>query len=279
MSEEIDLVDDADDGDFDSGFDGNDSLPTETPEASEAFSADIEEQPEAAPKTRQLTEDEYQALMSSVTGMNDVRATLENRFGTAFGKIGGIERVIKQLQEATPQGEAVEITDDDFAELREEYPDLADLQLKGLQRIASKLRGTGSAQMDEGRIREFIAPTISQASDYAVERAKAEIAEETLAETHPQWRDVIGNPEQPTEYRKWLATQPHEYQERVNNSYSPVVIGRSLDKFNEHQASLKKKADSSRRDRFEQAVTPRGDGGHPSHSSGDDDFDAGFRTG
>ena len=43
-----------------------------------------------------------------------------------------------------------------------------------------------------------------------------------------------------TEYRRWLKTQPKEYAERVLKSYSPIVIGRSLDKFAEYQKAQQK---------------------------------------
>lgn len=260
--------------DFDAGFTG---APTETPGQSDTeITEKPEQQVEQQPKFRQITEEEYGKLSASAAAIEEMRATLGKQVDTAFGKIGGLERVLKQYQEQTPSGAAVEITEEDLAEIRDEFPELVGPQLKALQRVASKMRGTGG--FDESRVQ----PMLDQAGISLVVKAKAEIAEETLDETHPDWKQIVGIPEAPgqqpsTEYRKWLATQPKEYQERVNNSYSPVVLGRSLDKFNEHLVSLKKNSD--RRDRFDQAVTPRGEGGHEPPADDNDAFISGFSGG
>jgi hypothetical protein len=270
MSEEVALNESSD---FDSGFTGS---PTETPVNVEVVAEPVVE-PVAEPKYRQITEDEFNRLTTSAAAVDEMKATFGKQADTMFGKIGGLERVLKQYQDQTPGGSAVEITEDDLAELRDEYPELVAPQLKALQRIAGKMRGTGKAFDEEG-FNQAIAKATSSAGDVAVTRAKAEIAEETLAETHSDWKAVIGLPDEKgvlpeTEYRKWLATQPEEYRQRVSDSYSPVVIGRSIDKFNEHLASLKKNAE--RRDRFDQAVNLKSDVGD--HTSDDNDaFNAGF---
>lgn len=248
------------DADFDAGFTGT---PTETPENPQSENQEqqpVEEQEPEEPKYRQITEEDYNRFTTNAAAVDEMRATLGKQVDTAFGKIGGLERVIKQFQESTPAGHAVEITEDDFAELRDEFPELVGPQLKALQRVASKMRGTGQ-------------PSQQINGDSLVLQAKTEIATETLAETHPDWRNVVGAPDSQNDYRKWLTSQPQDYQKRVSETYSPVVIGRSIDKFRDHQEQLKK---TERRDRFEQAVTPRGEGGHEPPADDDDAFNAGF---
>lgn len=230
------------------------------------------------PKMRQITEDEYTKLMSSAAAIDEMKATFGKQVDTAFGKIGGIERFLKQLQDDTPNGKAVEITEDDLAEIKEEFPELLGPQLKALQRIAGKMRGTGGG-VDDDRIREVVKPSLASISDYAVERAKAEIASELLDDDHPGWRDTVGLPEDgkipDTEFRRWAATLPAERQQQLFNSYSPRVIGKALTEFGEYQKKLK--SANERRNRFSDAVTPKGDAG--TRSAPVDDEDAGFAEG
>ncbi|HLP99214.1 MAG TPA: hypothetical protein VK149_12305 [Sideroxyarcus sp.] len=289
MSDDVELNGAESSPEFDAGFSGT---PTVTPEKTEAAGTEqqeqsqqqehSQEQQQEPPKYRQITEEEFTRLNASAAAVDEMRATLGKQTDTIFGKIGGLERVLKQFQEQTPAGQSVEITEDDLAELKAEFPELVGPQLAAMQRIAGKMRGTGSAALDEGKLSQAVAPIVEKAGTDFVARAKLEIAEETLNETHPGWEQVVGTPPEPgklpdNEYHRWLKTQPEDYRNRVLNSYSPVVIGKSIDKFNEHQASLKKA--NERRDRFEAAVDARGDGGHEPPADGDDAFIAGFNGG
>lgn len=260
---------------FAAGFNGTPTVTPPEPEVSpdEQNTPEVASEPEA-PKYRQVTEDEWNQLNARAAVIDEIKATHAKQLDTAFGKIGGIERVLRQYQEQTPAGQSVEITKDDLAEIASEYPELADAQLSAFKRVAEKLRGTGKS-MDESAVRQVVEPELVKLGDNAVLRAKKEIATETLDETHPDWQTVIGNVGEDTDYRKWLSAQPQEYQARVNASYSPTVIGRSIDKFREDQAALKKQADTDRRERLKDAVTPKGDeAAGPSDTN--DDFMAGF---
>lgn len=290
MSDDI-VQDGSDSGssdDFDAGYSG---APTVTPEQSGVAQPAQEqheqgqeqgqeqEQSQEVPKYRQITEDEFNKLNAAAAAVEELRATVGSRLDTAFGKMGGLERVLKQFQEQTPTGAAVEITEEDLAELKDEFPELVGPHLKALQRIAGKMRGTGS--LDESSIQ----PLLEKATPGLVERVREELiaqtATETLAETHPDWESVIGNrlADKPAskEFVEWFGTQPQEYQERLGATMNPVAIGRMIDKFREHQESLRKQAE--RRNRFEDAIDPKGDGGHEPPPNGDDAFDAGFNGG
>lgn len=286
MSDEVELNGDVATGseDFDAGFSG---APTETPGQTESSAKDDTVQPEQGreqgqeqqqgPKFKQITEEEFERLNSSAAAIEEMKATLGKQADTIFGRIGGLERVLKQFQDQTPAGSAVEITEDDLAELRDEFPELIGPQLKMLQRIAGKMRGTGQA-FDESQIQ----PMLEKATPDLVARIRsdisAQIATETLTETHPDWESVVGNTfagkPADKEFLEWANAQPQEYRDRLFETVNPVVIGRAIDKFREHQASLKKNAE--RRERFEKAVTPKGDGGHEPPPDGDEAFEAGF---
>jgi hypothetical protein len=269
------------DDDFNAGF-GGEAEPTETPEPQSAEQVEGESnepaEPEVAPepKIAVLTEDDVRELRGKADQFDKLRRMQD----TAFGKIGGIERILSQIQQQTPSGVKVEITDDLVADLKDDYPEIADAQLKVLKRFAEKLAGAQAAA--PAAAQEPRAPAIDP--EILVERAKREMAEETLDGTHEDWRDVIGLPDQnnvipETEFRKWLATQDERYQTRINKAYSPAVIGKAIDDFNAYKSKAAAQA-STRKARIEAAVTPRGSGGHaPSRNTDDDEFEAGFRGG
>jgi len=48
-----------------------------------------------------------------------------------------------------------------------------------------------------------------------------------LTRTHPDWKAVVDD----TRYRQWLAAQPATYQQLINDSWDPLVIGASIDQF------------------------------------------------
>lgn len=269
------------DDDFTAGF-GGEAEPTETPEPlstenTEGQSEDPPTQePEAAPgpKIATLTEDEVNELKSKAEQFDKLRKMQD----TAFGKIGGIERILSQMQQQTPSGVKVEITDDIVDDIKEDFPEIAEAQLKVLKRFAEKLTGTQPLQAPKDE--PPAAPAIDP--ETLVERAKREMAEETLDGTHEGWREIIGLPDEDgnipdTEFRRWLATQDERYQDRVESAYSPAIIGKAVDDFNAYKAKNQAQV-NTRKARIEAAVTPKGTGGHaPSRSSDDDDFEAGFR--
>ena len=94
----------------------------------------------------------------------------------------------------------------------------------------------------------------------------------------------MGKPDEKTEYRAWLSTQPAEYQQTVSETYDSVVIGESLTRFKDEQAKAqaaveeaRKKAEAAnqRKSRFEAAATPRG---MPGNTPLESDETAGFRA-
>lgn len=281
-----------DQDEFDSGFS---SEPTETPADAKKDEepAPAEEKPaEPAPAVeyRQVTKAEWDELTARAAAIDQIKVDHAKKLDTAFGKVGGLERKLQELQQATPAGEAVEVTDDDVAELAAEFPELGGLVLKSLQKVAGKLKGTRTASA------ESLNPEKLEA---LVSTRVIELQAEELEDQYSNWREIVGKPDdKDNEYRKWLATQSAEYQQRVGSTYSAGVIARSIAKFQEHAAAAKaerERADNAaaaeaakkraaedaankRRERLDSAAQPKGAGGHQPDPT-EDDFDAGFRSG
>lgn len=276
MSEEQ-VVPEATEDDFDAGFSIEPPAATQTPAASEASAAEPTEPPVAteAPKLAEMTEDQFRALLDKAEQVDTIQTSLAKQFGTAFGKIGGLERVITQLQSQTPTGIKVEVTDDVVEELSKEFPEIGALQLAAFKKFAEKISGTLGA------------PVTAQApqtidTDAIKSQMKRENAEEELNDQHPGWQQIVGFPdatgkEPDNPFRKWLNTQPVDYQVRVKNAFSPVVIGKAITAFNDAEKKAKVLADA-RRARINAGVTPREQAGAVTPSkTEDDEFNAGFK--
>jgi len=256
MSEELDL-DVERDAEVLAGY--NDA-PTETPGQQIADAI-----PE--PKYRHFTEDEFNDVMTKVNAFD--RGAIDK----AFGKIGGLERALQQIQASTEAGQAIEVTDDDVAELCSEYQELGPMVKTTLQRLATKLRGTG-AQLDPEKIH-------SSVDERLTERETATQAEEAaiLDEDHPDWRDVYAT----QEFKDWLSTQSRANQRKFNRTWDADFLSDTFDnfkKFKEQEAALSaEKAGentNTRQQRLKEAVTPRGTGGHAPAPDRQDDFSAGY---
>jgi len=274
------------DEDFDAGFTDAPAPPTETPEKQdgqdETSAAAAPAAAPAAPEYVQITKEEFEGLKASAAAVEELRTTLTQNSDKAFGKIGGIERLIRELQNTTPAGEAVELSEEDMAEFAAEYPELATMQRTVFNKALSKikLRGTGTGEaFDPAKLEEMVAPRIDTALKGVDDRVEYLVESRLLSREHPDWREVVdaGKPDSKNAYRTWLATQPAEYQKLVNSTFDSSVISEALTKF---KAAEKAKATASQRQsRIDAAVTPRGVGGHAAAPSEDDDFNEGFRSG
>lgn len=242
--------------DFDAGFDGTDVAPTETPE-----------QAPDAPKFVQITEQDYQKLMSGATAIDEIKAAQEKQFGTAFGKIGGIERIINQLQSTS--GGNIQVTAEDFEELVSEYPELAELQIKGLNKALSKMQGGGNSITQE-QIETLMQQRLDPALSALESKVETKLESRRVARTHPDWVDVCKSPE----FTAWINTKPNAA-EIVSSNDSDTVIKT----INEFKALKKPKPQTqTRQNRFADAVTPKGTGGYEESNTDDDDFNAGFNS-
>lgn len=222
------------------GFDDDELPPTERPDA-------VEREPEkraevAAPAIEyaQLTKAEYEDLKA-------FRASQEKSFGTAFGKIGGIERTLQQIQ----AGAQVEISQEDIDALREDFPPLAAVLEKVRNMRALPGGSADSAQIDE-MVQQRIAPALS-----AVEQ-KFELR--LLARDHPDYKAVDANPA----FAQWVATQSDEFRQslaKASQEYDSAVVSAAMSSFKSaSKAAPPVQNNPTRNSRMTAAVTPRGSG-------------------
>jgi hypothetical protein len=175
------------------------------------------------------------------------------------GNNGKLNAALQKLQQETPKGEAVVVTDDDMSEIRANFPEFADMTKGALNKILGRLntRGAGPAQTPD----DYVALAKTAAQEVATnERVKTHI--ELLDGLHPGWSETIGLPDKDgaipeTDYRKWLATQPADYQARLSASNNAFEIGSSIKSFNEAKDASAKKQQLNKQ-RLANAVQPQG---------------------
>ena len=250
----------------------------------------------ATPKYVQLTEEEAATLRSRAQMVDEIQASMNKQFGTAFGKMGGFERTLKQLQDQLQQGnglQPIELSRDDLAQLKEQYPDLADAIAADLKTVLGKTRGPGVNP-------EQLQSLVQQHFDALLPSVEATVTRrlevKQLNKAVPDWEATLKS----ADFGTWFAAQPADYQSRSRASEeSDVVVGVIKDFRAAQEAASKAAADAKaapdkaaaeakqRRDaaqtRSQQlaaAVQPQGAGGHgPGPATAMDEFMSGFATG
>ena len=93
-----------------------------------------------------------------------------------------MQKVLNELQAATPRGGKIEIPKDAFAGMERDFPELAEHTRAALEATLRGITGTGpaNAQADPEQMKQLV----SQA------RMDAEI--EALEDDHPDWRKIVG---------------------------------------------------------------------------------------
>ncbi|MBC3919167.1 hypothetical protein H8L32_16870 [Undibacterium sp. CY18W] len=191
------------------------------------------------------------------------------------GNNGKLNAAIQRLQQEVPRGQAVTVNDEDLAEMREIFPELADLTKGALNKILGKLntRGTGPGNGSEGDSANGKTKTASRTPDDYVALAKKaamEVASSERVNTHvellhglnPGWDQIIGLPDADgrlpqTDYRRWLAAQPMAYQTRMHNSNNAFEIGASIKAYQQARDAFAKKSQQNK-SRLANAMQPQG---------------------
>lgn len=288
-TEVLDAADDADaTAALMSGFDTADD-PTATPGqkreesrddkgqqagTEEQASTEAETQAEKPPEYAQITTEELAALRAGAALSAELKATLEKVQGTAFGKIGGIERQLKELAQVRTAGKRLNFTSEQIEQYRNDgFPELADV----LEAVQDGIGGAASpAAPDHDELAGQIAPKVTQ-----------QVEQRLLAREHPDWQQIDQSPE-------WVAYVKALPQDRLNSlvqaseDFDSSVISREMSAFKKARddaaaASAKAAKDAqansatARKDRLYGGQTPRGNGGvQATGTTPEDEFLAGF---
>jgi hypothetical protein len=260
--ENIDL-DIATDDDLNAGFD--DAQPTETPaartETNDGAAEVAEAQPAEtpAPKLRAVTEDEWAAVLAQANLVPELRQQLDKQAGTAFGKIGGIERTLGEMR----AGITVAVSDEEIADVEQDFPAVAS--------ALRKIKGAAPT-LTEDAVGNIVAQRL--------ESQRQEFEKRLLARDHEDWEAVTNG----AEFAKFAQSQGAEFVQglaQASQQYDSTRISKAISQF---KAALPKSAPvtttpNTRQQRLAAAVLPRGQGATPPGKSDDDELLAGFRSG
>lgn len=235
-----------------------------------------------------MSDTQLKELLAKVNTVDDLRVAIDKLRGDAFGKVGGLERTLKQLQESTPIGQAIEVSASDLAELESEFPglNLGPSLAKGLTRVLSKLKGTGAHGLTPEAVNEQIEARLQQ-EKVAREEERKQQAAERLTDLHEDWPTVIGPPNSQTEFRLWLKAQGADKELAFLNSWDPRFIGKTLTAFKAEKQAPKPKptptvdVPNRRNQRLAEAVPAKGGGVPPANPRKNDEeaaFEAGFAS-
>lgn len=231
---EDEIVEQTDDEMAQAAFDAEDNpgkkiVPTVTPEPEAKVEPEAETKPEPV-EYAQITKAEYDALMAKAD-----RADIDK----AFGKIGGLERDLKQMQ-AT---EAVQVTADSFPKLKAEFPELAELQAQDMRELLAKVRGGG---VDHATMEKLVSDKVEEVRRQAIDTSLDAVA-------GGDWVAEVNSPA----YKTWIAAQPAEMR-ALESSDSIRDAAKLLRAFKSYVPPVK----STRKQQLEAAAaTPKGTGG------------------
>lgn len=242
----------------------------------------VEPQPDPEPlppklRYARITEEELAELRESAKKTG----TFEKQFAKAFGTIGDVQKIVRDMQSQTPRGIKVEVPEGAFEGFdREGFPEMGALVREAIEKALTGVKGTASSDISFG----------SEDVKRILLEEKMEHEAEVLDDLHPDWREIVGaidaskEPSDPdNKYRQWLAAKPEKYQAKINSSISSAVMARSITLFQKETSPPPAPAPTSspqtqqRAKRIEDAIQPRGDGGHPgTREAENDEFVAAF---
>lgn len=265
MSEENAVVEAPEADDFNAGFDGQEA-PTTTPEAEPEpeVTAPAEPEPEPEPAPDPLAE-----LRAELAEIKARESEFHNKVSKAYGEIGGLKQKLGEIQ----HGGLAELSDEDVADVRNEYGEEMAAMLKSLINKSASKRTPAPVKAEEpAPVPTIDLETLKQEAKQEALRVRLEAAIEDLKEEHPDWEEVRAS----EEFAAWSKSQPEERQKRIATSQSAKFAAKILTEFKETQKK-KAVASTSRQKRFEAAVTPKGTGGSaPAGRTDEDEFLAGF---
>ena len=269
------VVDDPTDPDMGTPDVPDASVPsTDTAETSSTEAAETTTETEVEPpKLAEISDEQFQRLLKSADSLEEIKAAYEQRFNGLGGKIGGIERV---LQEFRGSGKKAEVQREHFKELLEDFPEFGEKMLKGLGLTFAEINSVGAAPT-------VLALTEEQIDQRLLAR-EAERESKRLTKKHKDWQTVVGLPDPKTgqlpdtAYRRWLGTQPKEYQDEIAASIDHDEIADSITKFKATLAPTPQnktgKVLSERERQLRAGVQPKGAGGPGVSSAATDEASA-----
>jgi len=179
-----------------------------------------------------ITDAQFQKVLQDIAGAQETRTAVERVRSESFGKIGGIERTLRQLQDSAPVGQAITVKAEDLSSFSD-MPDIGAKLAEDLTKVLGKFKGTSPAPVVVDQEAENVRITTLVDQLVAKERLAIEhkFALDRLADRHEDWETVVGPPTEATPFRTWLHAQGVAYETNVLQSWDSRVTAKALDTF------------------------------------------------
>lgn len=264
---------------------------TKTESVAEAPVAAAEPAPAPAPekpKYARVLQSDFDNLKAAAGKVASLESQVAKLTGTVANQAQLEQRIVEKIraQTQTPAGLAVDMTDEDWAELTDAVPEIAKLTRTTLERVFKKAGVRGAAGAAE-------VPSFKDEDlDKALDRREAKREQDAFVKAYPEWEKIVNRvdvskgerPDETNEFRRWLTQKGAEYQQRIAGTNSYADLHAAVDEF---MASKTAPAPATKPDRgavrraiMEDAVAPRTDGAPPPMRpppSADDAFTEGFK--
>lgn len=215
-----------------------------------------------APEVMQVTRAQWEELTGKAAGVDELR----RQMSSVTGRMGDFAKRLDG------NGQMVEVTEDDFPELKAEFPELVKAQVAGVNNALKKARLSGGGVSEDVLNREV------QAATAVVRRQAIDVQLDNIVDGN--WVEEIRKPE----FKAWR--DGNADMAALCQSDDPRDAATALRGWVKHKTATKPVAPapavktSTRSQQLAAATTPRGTAGQPPARPGeDDDFAAGFKTG
>jgi hypothetical protein len=193
------------------------------------------------PALAKVTEDQFKELLATATTVKELTDGLKKLEGKAFGKIGELERVLKQAEKSAESGLDIKLSDEDFAEVDQEVPMLT----KPLQKLVNKILKEAKVKVPafEPVDLESIRNQFKEESEARIKEVQVEsyktLPTSLLTYAHRDWKETVAS----QDFQAWLQEEDKltpGYQNMFNQSWDATEIGGVLTKFKAHIDKAKK---------------------------------------
>lgn len=237
-----------------------DAVVVETPAPDEVT---VPPEPEVA--YAKITDAQFAQVLRDLDSVKETRSSVEKVRGDVFGKLGGIERTLKALQESTPVGQAIVVKAEDLESFAD-MPDIAEKLAGDLSKVLGKFKGTSAPVIDHDaetlRLTQLVEARVAQ-ERVAIEH---KAALDRLADRHEDWEQVVGAPTQQTPFRTWLTKQGAAYETNVLQSWDARVTSKALDAFKAQAKKAVIPVPNDRAQRLAEAAPSRGNAPAPARA-------------
>lgn len=219
----------------------------DAPAADGSDEPDLKAEPEQKPSAQEAISAQLEDVKSQIRDLkaSGVDASTVHRL---FGEIGGITRVVKQLQARIAPSEnelagAIKAAE----KTAEEYPEIGGPMVAALKALAAQIPQKPEQDEPQAPAQPTEPAQAAAPQDPYTPEQKAAI--KFLNDLHPDRMEVNESPE----FKTWLSAKAADYQKRFTTSWDFAFIAKGYSEFKAARDTKKRKTE-----RLEAAVTPQG---------------------